>query len=132
MVMNQVVVGSSAVEFTTSSEPSSPGYVGLLEVGPRLGVAVDTLGVCEVVRSSSVRSSVMSPEHCHVSTVSLSGIVVPIVLEGYSIQEGFEIEGLSCADDIVASWFFLEWENFSCDCGTEHSDCVAAVAVSDC
>ena len=74
----------------------------------------------------------MPSKHAHMSAVSLLSIGVQIIFEHHIIDKSFEIIGLSCADNIVASWFLDQGEYLTCNCGSEHPDSISSVTIADC
>ena len=95
LVINQVIVGTCAVDFSTLHNIRRRWR---FKISPSVSLAVDTSCVGQVVRSSRVCSTV-APEDGHARTEWLrGGVGVEEVLESDVVQECFRIEGLVRAD----------------------------------
>ena len=82
-----------------------------------------------MVGSSSIRSSRVSVENCHIRAVRNVTVGVEEVFEGYIIQEGLEIKGFLGTDDIVIGRVLNQGESLPCDSSGKHSNCITVFTV---
>lgn len=98
--MDEVVVRSSAFEFSTTAEPSKPNRVGRIKVSPRLFITIHAFAIGEIGRTYSIRSQVMTLEDTHVTAERNIRVIVLIIFKDHIVQETLEVKGLLGADHI--------------------------------
>ena len=113
LIVDEIIVRTSAVKLTAASKPSSPWLTGSFEVSPALFVAIQASCVGQICRGSSIWSEVVTPEHTHFAAVGNIRVNVFVIFKDDIIEETLEIKWLLGADYIKSSIFFLEWELFS-------------------
>lgn len=131
LVVDDVIVGSCAVELATTAEPSAPGGHWLLE--PRPGVLVTVYANCvgQVGRAGDVRGQVVTSEDAHVLAVGYLSTCCPVVFECDIIEERLHIKRLSGTNHIKSCVFLSQRETLASDRSCEHSHSISTVTIRD-
>ena len=102
MVLDEIVVFSSAENRPTSSKPSYLGSNRWVERSQSIKVAIGGSAVVEMMSSHNIRGSRVRSKHCIVRTLSQSTLLICffVVIELNSSQVGLVITSLLFAQTI--------------------------------
>lgn len=129
LIMDEVIIGTGALQLPASPEPAEPRRTRRVEVRPRLSVAVDAGGIGEIGRAGLVGGEVVTLEHAHAPAEGKAGVIVLVIFEDDVIEETFGVEGLLSTDHVEHCVFLDEREGLACESRGEHAHRIAALAV---